>query len=144
MGQTEQSDDYRIVWLIRRLFRAMGQRSTESLRDLGVTAADRAVMEFLYPDKRLSVPEIAERYLVSRQHVQVTVNALLGSKLLATRENPRHKRSPHIVLTKKGCELFGTIRERDKTIVEQLFSTISARDKRTTRETLESLLDQLS
>jgi DNA-binding MarR family transcriptional regulator len=144
MAQTARNDDYQIVWLIRRVFRAMGQKSTESLKDLGVSAADRAVMEFLYPDQILSVPEIAERYQVSRQHVQVTVNALLGTKLLATRENPRHERSPHIVLTRKGSELFKSIRERDKIIVKDLFSTIPAKDKRATQKTLETLLSQLS
>ena len=65
---------YQIVWLIRRLFRALAQKSDDSLQDLGISVADRAVMEFLQPDQKLSVPEIAERYQVSRQHVQVTVN----------------------------------------------------------------------
>jgi len=144
MGQRDQTDDYQIVWLIRRLFRAMGQKSTESLRDLGVTAADRAAMEFLYPDRTLSVPEIAERYQVSRQHVQVTVNALLGKKLLATRDNPRHKRSPLIALTDDGKALFKRIRNRDKKIVEQLFAAIPASDRRATQKTLEALLAQIT
>ena len=66
MPNQEQSADYQIIWLIRRLFRALSQKSNESLQDLGVSVADRAVMEFLYPDESLSVPEIAERYHVSR------------------------------------------------------------------------------
>lgn len=143
MAQIEQGDDYQIVWLIRRLFRAMGQKSTESLQDLGISAADRAVMEFLHPDQSLSVPEIAERYQVSRQHVQVTVNKLLNEQLLATKDNPRHKRSPLIALTRKGKALFKRISERDKKAVQQLFSIIPAKDKRSTLKTLEALLAQL-
>jgi DNA-binding MarR family transcriptional regulator len=72
-----QDVHYQIIWLIRRLFRSLSQKSDEMLRELGITAADRAVLEFLYPDAALSVPEIAKRYDVSRQHVQVTVNPLL-------------------------------------------------------------------
>jgi len=144
MTKQEQSDDYQIVWLIRRLFRAMAQKSNESLQDLGVSVADRAVMEFLDPDESLSVPEIAERYQVSRQHVQVTVNLLLEKKLVAVKDNPRHKRSPLVLLTRKGKALFKKIKERDRQIVKQLFSTIPAKDRCTTRTTLEILLTQLS
>ena len=97
---------YEITWLVRRLFRAMGARADEYLSSLGISAADRAVMEFLHPDQALSVPAIANRYQVSRQHVQVTVNRLLESGYVQTTANPRHKRSPLILLTQEGSELF--------------------------------------
>jgi DNA-binding MarR family transcriptional regulator len=139
----EQNDTYQIVWLTRRLFRAMAQKSNDSLQDLDITVADRAVLEFLHPDEELSVPEIAKRYQVSRQHVQVTVNGLLESGNLATKSNPRHKRSPLNVLTSKGRALFGEIRKRDTIIVEQMFSHVPEEDRRVTQKTLETLLDQL-
>ena len=139
----EQDDDYRIVWLIRRLFRAMAQKSNDLLQDLQVNAADRAVLEFINPDKKLSVPEIAERYQVSRQHVQVTVNGLIEKGLVKARDNPRHKRSPLIVLTNKGKALFGKIRKRDEEAVRRLFSQVAEKDRRVTKRTLEALLAQL-
>ena len=141
--QSEQSDAYQVVWLIRRLFRALGQKSNESLKRFGISAADRAVLEFLYPNEILSVPDIAGRYQVSRQHVQVTVNALMESGLLAAKDNPRHKRSPLMELTAIGRRLFKDIKERDNHIVEQLFSSISAGDRLTTQKTLETLLEKL-
>ncbi len=137
------SDSYQIVWLVRRLFRTLGQKSNESLQKFGISAADRAVLEFLYPDEKLSVPDIAARYQVSRQHVQVTVNALLDSKLLMAKDNPRHKRSQLIALTAKGRNLFARIKEQDHEIVEKLFSTTSAKARQTTQKTLETLLAQL-
>ena len=140
---TGTGDSYQIIWLIRRLFRALGQKSNEGVQKFGISAADRAVLEFLYPDEALSVPNIAARYQVSRQHVQVTVNALLGSKFLATKVNPRHKRSPLISLTAKGRNLFSRIKNQDLEIVDELFSTISAKERRTTQETLNTLLAQL-
>lgn len=101
-------------------------------------------MEFLYPGKLLSVPEIAQRYKVSRQHVQATVNSLLNSKLVVTKENPRHKRSPHVMLNRKGRELFGAILKKDEEVVDVLFSCISKSHVKVTQKTLQSLLNKLS
>lgn len=134
---------YQIIWLTRRLFRALAQKSDASLQDLGISVADRAVMEFLYPDGQLSVPEIAERYQVSRQHVQVTVNGLLQGGILVTKSNPRHKRSPLITLTSKGKGMFGVIRTRDKKAVKELFSKIPLKDQSVTQKTLAALLAEL-
>ena len=140
----KKTDDvYQIVWLIRRLFRAMAQKSNDSLQALGISVADRAVMEFLYPDEKLSVPEIAERYQVSRQHVQVTVNGLLQSGILASKTNPRHKRSSFISLTSKGKKMFGKIKGRDTNAIKELFACVSEKDRRVTQKTLETLLAQL-
>ncbi len=139
----EHNDAYHVVWLIRRLFRAMAQKSNESLEDLGISAADRAVMEFLFPGEALSVPEIAQRYQVSRQHIQVTANGLLEAGLLVTQTNPSHKRSSLVTLTTSGKTLFKKIRARDDKIVKQLFSHVSGNELRVTQKTLETLLAQL-
>ena len=144
MSKAVKSEPYQVIWLIRRLFRALSQKSNEILEGLGISVADRAVMEFLYPDKMLSVPEIAEQYKVSRQHIQATVNSLLEAGLVVTKDNPRHKRSPFIVLNAKGRELFGEILRKDEEAVEVLFSRISKSSVRVTRQTLQSLLNELS
>jgi len=143
MPQFKNSDRYQIVWLIRRLFRALGQASDELLGPRGFSAADRAVMEFLYPDQALSVPEIARRYSVSRQHVQVTVNPLIKKGLVTTLENPRHKRSPLLQLSKRGRSVFASILERDRQAIDALFKNVRAKDAHITRTSLQSLLEQL-
>jgi DNA-binding MarR family transcriptional regulator len=101
-------------------------------------------MEFLYPEKSLSVPAIAARYQVSRQHVQVTVNSLLDKGLVVARDNPRHKRSPLITLEPKGRELFARVLEQDRRELDRLLASVPAADLRTTRRTLNSLLEELS
>lgn len=143
MSEFRESDAYQITWLTRRLFRAMADKADSYLKPLGITAADRAILEFLYPDKTLTVPEIARRYDVSRQHVQVTVNPLLEEGLLRQRPNPAHKRSPHIMLTAAGRKLFDKIRRRDQRAIEELFAGVSATGQRQTRETLAKLLKRL-
>lgn len=130
---------YEITWLIRRLFRAMAQLADDYLADSGLTAADRAVMEFLASDKRLSVPQIASQYAVSRQHVQVTVNGLLKSGLLRSETNPRHKRSSLLRLSALGRESFAEIRRNEAALLDELFSDLDSQSLAVTRDTLESL-----
>ena len=134
-----ESPRYQVVWLVRRLFRSMAQVADGYLAAHGLSAADRAVLEFLYPEQALSVPEIASRYQVSRQHVQVTVNVLLEDGLLEARANPRHKRSPLIALTYVGRELFKKIRAIESDYVDALFVDIPADDVECTRQTLEAI-----
>ncbi len=144
MAADQYKDSYEVVWLVRRLFRALAQKSDENLTAVGISAADRAVMEFLYPDESLSVPAIAGRYRVSRQHVQVTVNSLLDKGLVATRANPRHKRSPLVSLKPKGRKLFASVLEQDQQELNRLLANVPDSDLRTTRRTLKSLLEALS
>ncbi len=134
-------DAREITWLVRRLFRAMAQFADAGLQDLGVSAADRAVMEFLYPDIELPVPEIAARYQVSRQHVQATVNRLLEAGYAVTAPNPRHKRSPLVRLTPSGKTLFRKIRSREARQLQAAFAGIKAADRSVTRATLAALLE---
>jgi DNA-binding MarR family transcriptional regulator len=135
---------YEITWLIRRLFRSMAAAADEYLEDSGISAADRAVMEFLYPKRKLSVPEIARQYQVSRQHIQVTVNRLVDQGLLRSVENPRHKRSRLIRLSDAGRECFKEIRRNEHELIEATFAGISDADLGATRRTLRTLHDKLS
>ena len=144
MPDRTEKDIYQIIWLIRRLFRAFAQKSGENLEVFGISVADRAVMEFLYPEKKLSVPEIAKQYNVSRQHVQATVNSLLNQKWVVSLENPRHKRSPHIMLNEKGRMLFESVLRKDEETIKVLFSHLEKNDVHITLKTLQSLLAKLN
>jgi len=137
------NDAYKVTWLIRRLFRAMAERADNYLRDSGLTAADRAVMEFLYPDAQLTVPDIARRHQVSRQHVQVTANRLLEEGLLCSDSNPQHKRSPLLRLSDLGNDTFTEIRRNESVLLDELYSDIEIADIATTRRTLEALLGHI-
>lgn len=141
MNRSELS--YDVTWLVRRLFRAMAQRADDYLADSGLTAADRAVLEFLFPDARLTVPVIAARYDVSRQHVQVTVNRLLAAGLVETFDNPRHKRSPLIGLSSLGRDAFAEIRGNEKKLLERIFRGVDDGALKITHNTLQTLLQEI-
>ena len=141
---TAANDAYKVTWLVRRLFRAMAEKADAYLHDSDMTAADRAVMEFLFPDTQLTVPGIARRYQVSRQHVQVTVNRLLDRGLLLSSDNPRHRRSPLIRLSRDGRSAFAEIRRSESELLDDVFSNVAIADLATTRRTLETLLKKIS
>lgn len=134
---------YEVVWLIRRLFRAMAAAADDYLADAGISVAERAVLEFLHADEALSVPAIARRYNVSRQHVQVTVNSLIEKGLVRRVANPKHKRSHLIRLSRLGRDAFREIRRNEAAIVGELFADIDESGLRATRQTLGTLLEKL-
>ena len=140
MPSLKDSDPYQITWLIRRMFRSMGQIADGYLEELGISAAERAVLEFLYPDKKLSVPQIAELYSVSSKHVQVTVNSLLEKSLVSEQINPKHKRSQLIELNDNGRNLFTQVMKKDKEAIQKLFHDVSKSETKRVRVTLEKLL----
>ncbi len=142
-NQVKEDETYAITWLIRRLFRSMAEHSNTNLESFGISAADRAVLEFLYPGEALSVPEIAEQYDVSRQHVQVTVNRLADKGLVKTTVNPRHKKSSLITLTKTGTTLFAKVLKRDKRTIDRLFSGLPQTNITVTKRTLAALYERL-
>lgn len=59
-----------------------------------------------------TVPEIADRMGVTRQATQKQVNLLEGEGLVAARANPRHRRSPHYVLTEAGERAYARVTEK--------------------------------
>ncbi len=76
---------------------------------------------------------------MSRQHIQVTVNALLEDGFLQSRPNPRHKRSPLFTLTQVGRELFRKIRVAESELLDKLFADIPTDDIECTRRTLQAM-----
>ncbi len=132
--------EYEIIWKVRRLFRTLAEKSDQVLKPLGLTAADRAVLEFLYPDRALTVPQMARRFQVSRQHIQVTANKLKDLGLLMTEENPDHARSNLIRLTEAGQMRFSAIKDLENDIVLEIFEGIQGGEKMIVDRVLESLL----
>ena len=112
-------------------------RVADLVIDVGAVSVKRG-------EEQLAVPDIARRYRVSRQHVQVTVNRLAERSLLESTENPRHKRSPLVHLTSLGRNTFAAIRESERAILDELFAGVEIADLATTKRTLERLLARLT
>ncbi len=115
------SDDlYSLIRDIRRTFadlRAFSDRMNEAE---GITAARRAVMEHLAVSGPATVPQVADAKGVSRQHIQVSVDALLALGLVQVQDNPAHRRSPLISLSATGAARFAAIRARETALLDRL------------------------
>lgn len=66
------------------------------------SAGRRGVLRSLDRLGPRTVPQLARARLVSRQHIQVLVSGLVKDGLVATDENPAHRKSPLVCLTGKG------------------------------------------
>jgi DNA-binding MarR family transcriptional regulator len=100
------------------------KRSDDALhRELGLTPAMRAVVEALV-EGRQTVPTIARRRSVSRQHVQALVDGLVERGHCALEHNPGHARSPLVVLTERGRAVLETLRECEQATLAEICSEL--------------------
>ena len=103
----------RLIRTVRRSFRRFGRAVDRLHADLGVTAAMRVVLEMVTEQGPMTVPQMARRKGLSRQHFQTKVDALRARGLVAVRQNPRHARSVLIELTDEGRTVFAEMGRRE-------------------------------
>jgi len=134
---------YQVVRQIRSCFNQLRALGDELHQDLGITASMRAVMESLAEDGEQTVPQIARVKGVSRQHIQVNVDELASAALVVLRDNPGHRRSPIVAMTKKGHTAFKEMRRRETKILELLAHDHHVDQLEGTAKTLMKLKDSL-
>ena len=81
--------------------------------DESVSLGMRAVLEYLLRNGPTTVPEIARSRSVTRQHIQILVNDLLDQDLVVLEDNPLHKRSSLVTLTKESERIIRRMRKRE-------------------------------
>jgi len=102
--------------LCRRL-RAAGER----LHGQGVpSAARRQLLRWLERHGAQTVPQMARARSVTRQHVQALVNLLAEAGYVEFMDNPAHKRSLLVRLTRRGRECVAALERREARILSQL------------------------
>ena len=129
-----------LVWQTRRLFQHLRSVSETLLEETDINASQRAVLEFLHREQPVTVPHMAKKLSVSRQHIQVIVNELLEMGLVNAIENPAHKRSPLLETTPSGNQLFKSIAE----FIRKLQKKFPMKDLQTTLETLQTFDELLT
>jgi DNA-binding MarR family transcriptional regulator len=108
-------------------------------RNSGVSAPQRAVLEFLDRHGPATVPSIARARGVTRQHIQTIVNELRALGLTEPQENPAHVRSPMFSLTDTGVETIEGVLERERDHLTATIGELDEHDLRTTARTLAEL-----
>jgi DNA-binding MarR family transcriptional regulator len=93
-----------------------------------------------------TVPQMARARPVSRQHMQSHVNELLGEGLVELIDNPAHKRSRLVRLTRQGQILVDAMKQREGQLLTELPLSLTTDEMlaaaevlRTLRESFESV-----
>lgn len=93
-----------------------------------ITVRMRAVLEILQRHGDQTVPDIAARLDIQRQYVQVMVNETLAGGFVAQRTNPRHKRSPLLMLTARGSSLIEDIIASELALMQTIGPDLNDKD----------------
>jgi len=128
---------------VRLLFHQCTRIGEEIHSGRPVTIAMRAVLEFLDRNGPTSVPAIARRRHVSRQHIQVLVNELVELGLARLEDNPGHRRSKLVAITGKGKRLFGAMRRRERDVFENAMRGLKVSRLRQAVQTLREVGEAL-
>lgn len=139
MTPNHRSPIYDLIVEIRGAFNDLKALSDHMNADLDITAAARAVMEFLYTNGPNTVPRIAAQKNVSRQHVQLLADALVEKSLAHYVDNPQHKRSKLVELTQDGHQMFDQIATREAKGLQALETRFQAEDVALATKTLRTL-----
>lgn len=111
---------YQIIWQSRPLMQAAETSVERGLDGTGLTVRMRAVLEILYRQGALPVPDLARALDIQRQYVQLMVNETCRAGLTEKQSNPRHKRSHEITLTHTGQVVITAVLKREVTLVNTL------------------------
>lgn len=128
-----------LIRQIRRAFQDLRVFGDDLHADDGITSAMRAVMEFCGERGPETVPAIARERNVSRQHIQIIADGLVDRGLAELRDNPRHRRSRLLALTRRGEDVFQDIRRREAQELQVLADGLSEQDVSAAAATLAAL-----
>ncbi|GAB7079177.1 MarR family winged helix-turn-helix transcriptional regulator [Megalodesulfovibrio paquesii] len=77
----------------------------------GLSSAQHRVLHVLEGEGKATVPDVAFRLGVTRQHVQLVCNELLEKGFVIRHDNPRHRRSSLFAVSEAGRQ--GLLASRD-------------------------------
>lgn len=110
----------KVVNGVRSLFHELGVVAQEIHAGSPLAGGLRGVLVNLLEDGDQTVPALAHRRPVSRQHIQTLVNELLHDGLVTRKPNAAHKRSKLVSLTPKGRSTITAMLERESTLLRAL------------------------
>jgi len=127
----------------RSLFHVLARSAEDLHEDLGLLASHRAVLETIVREGPAPVPAIARRKGVTRQHIQSVVNALVEQGLVFLEDNPSHRRSPIVQLTKQGHRLFTEVQQREAEVLGKIAANLRRSDLVLTETTMKAIAKAL-
>jgi DNA-binding MarR family transcriptional regulator len=105
---------------VRLLHHQLVRVAAELHADEEITVAHRAILEFLNREGATPVPAIARARGVTRQHIQVAVDALAAGGHVVLVDNPAHRRSRLVELTESGAATIARMQAREAAVIDDL------------------------
>jgi DNA-binding MarR family transcriptional regulator len=109
-----------------------------------ITAGMRGVLFSLDHPGPQTVPQLAKARPVSRQHIQMLVNPLIERGYVEAVDNPAHRRSKLVRLTRKGRGLVDRMRRRESKILGAVVTGMSEKQLRSAAATVRELRETLA
>lgn len=129
------ADVFELAGLLRRSGDAVAARE-------GQTQARWQVLSVIC-DEALTVPQAARRLGITRQGVQRVANDLVAEGLVEFQDNPDHRTSPLLALTRPGRRTLTAITERAADDNQRLAEALGATRLRATRNGVRQMIDAL-
>lgn len=95
-------------------------------------------------DARLTVPQVARAWWLSRQSVQRVADNLVEEGLAVYDDNPGHRRSKLLRITARGRSALRRIREAQRTWANELGAQIGETDLRTANAILARVIGTMA
>ncbi|HEX4041563.1 MAG TPA: MarR family transcriptional regulator [Xanthobacteraceae bacterium] len=113
-------------------------------RTVGQTQARWQVLSAAATAPPLTVPQIARILGVTRQNVQRIADLLVGDGSAQFQDNPDHRASPHLVLTRRGRAALDQLGKAARGFHVRLGQKLSASDVASAQRALRRLLEALA
>ena len=133
-------ENLRVMYLIKRVELLVRTRLEGSLRDLGVTAGQYAVLSLLALMPEASSAQIARSIGVTPQTMAETITAFERQKLIRREQSSTHKRILEISLTASGLALLKECDLQARQAEAELFAELGAKEVAQLRHILNRIL----
>lgn len=111
---------------------------------VGQTQARWQVLSAAATAPPLTVPQIARVLGVTRQNVQRIADLLVGDGSAQFQDNPDHRASPHLVLTRRGRATLDQLGKAARSLHTRLSRKLSASDIAAAQRAIRRLLEALA
>ena len=128
---------------IRVLFHKFAEAGARIHQTDNIAIGKRAVLEDLLVNGPQTIPQMARKRPVSRQHILNLVQPLKEGGDVEFIENPEHKRSFLVVLTDQGREKMQAMLQTEDVVLEKLAQSLKMKDLETTIASLSAIKNLL-
>ena len=133
----------KVSGLVRILFHRLAHAASQIHESDDITIGQRALLEDLLNNGPQTIPRLASKRPVSRQHILGHVNPLKDDGYVEYQDNPIHKRSFLVTLTPKGQRTIQTMIQREDRIFHELAKSFKLDELNITMKVLKTIKEQL-